>query len=335
MAYVGRFAPSPTGPLHAGSLIAAVASFCAARAAGGRWLLRMEDIDPPRAMPGAADLILRQLEGYGFEWDGPVLWQHTRLEAYAAAIAQLQAQGDVFWCRCSRSDLARTGTAVYPGTCRPHTTPRDDAAIRLRVPAGTVAFTDVVFGSQTEDVAACVGDFVIRRRDGLFAYQLAVVVDDAWQGVTDVVRGADLLDNTARQIVLQRALGLPTPRHLHLPLALNADGSKLSKQTFADEIPLPSDSGLLWQALDFLGQQPPAALQSAPCSELLAWGTAHWQQAHIPAQSRPLPTDFLAPAQLTSLPQPSEQPSEQPRLTVPHATAEQPGSRPKKESPHA
>lgn len=282
MPYVGRFAPSPTGPLHQGSLVAAVASFCDARAAGGRWLLRMEDIDPPREMPGAADLILRQLEGYGLEWDGAVLWQHDRLDAYAAAIDQLQAQGDVFWCRCSRSELARQTCAVYPGTCRAHTAPRDDAAVRLRVPAGVVAFEDRVFGPQQEDVAATVGDFVIRRRDGLFAYQLAVVVDDAWQGVTDVVRGADLLDNTARQIVLQRALGLPALRYLHLPLVRHADGSKLSKQTFAEALPLPAAPARLWQALHCLGQQPPAGLRDAPPARQLDWAVAHWQPSAIP-----------------------------------------------------
>ncbi len=281
MPYVGRFAPSPTGPLHQGSLVAAVASFCDARAAAGQWLLRMEDIDPPREMPGAADLILRQLEGYGLHWDGAVLWQHDRLDAYAAAIDQLQGQGDVFWCRCSRSDLARQACAVYPGTCRAHTAPRDDAAVRLRVPAGVVAFDDRVFGPQQEDVAASVGDFVIRRRDGLFAYQLAVVVDDAFQGVTDVVRGADLLDNTARQIVLQRALGLPAVRYLHLPVVCHADGSKLSKQTFAEPLPLPAEPARLWQALHFLGQQPPLSLRNAPSALQLAWAVAHWQPSAI------------------------------------------------------
>lgn len=287
MPYVGRFAPSPTGPLHQGSLVAAVASYCDARAAGGRWLLRMEDIDPPREMPGAADLILRQLEGYGLEWDGTVQWQHDRHAAYAAAIAQLQQQGDVFWCRCSRSELARHGHAIYPGTCRAYTAPRPDAAVRLRVPAGMVSFTDRVFGPQQEDVAATVGDFVIRRRDGLFAYQLAVVVDDAFQGVTDVVRGADLLDNTARQIVLQRALGLPALRYLHLPLVRHADGSKLAKQTFAEPLPLPAAPARLWQALHFLGQQPPPALRDERPAQQLAWAVTHWQPSAIPRDGNP------------------------------------------------
>lgn len=279
MHYTGRFAPSPTGPLHFGSLVAAVGSYCDARAAGGRWLLRMEDIDPPRAMPGASELILRQLEGYGFEWDGAVLFQHARAAAYDAALAQLARQGDVYWCDCSRAVLARQGAHTYPGTCRGFTSPRDDAAIRLRVPAGDTRFDDAVFGPRCEDVAATVGDFVLRRRDGLYSYQLAVVVDDAFQGVTRVVRGADLLDNTARQIVLQQRLGLPTPGYLHLPLAIHRDGSKLSKQTFAQALPLPAAPELLREALRHLGQaEPPPGLG---CRDLLDWGVAHWEPARV------------------------------------------------------
>ncbi|MBT3069619.1 tRNA glutamyl-Q(34) synthetase GluQRS [Rhodomicrobium sp. Az07] len=285
MTYVGRFAPSPTGPLHFGSLVAAVASYCDARAAAGRWLVRMEDIDPLREMPGAARRILDQLAAYGFEWDGGVLFQSTRLEAYRAALDALRLGGKVFWCRCSRAELARIDSAVYPGTCRAFTAPRDDAAMRLRVADGVVEFYDRVFGPQREDVAETVGDFVVQRRDGLFAYQLAVVVDDAFQGVTDVVRGADLLDNTARQIALQRLLGLPTPRYMHLPLALNADGSKLSKQTHARELPTPADSGLLWQALAFLGQAVPPDMPPATCAEILRHGVRHWSAAAVPRSS--------------------------------------------------
>ncbi|HEX4869655.1 MAG TPA: tRNA glutamyl-Q(34) synthetase GluQRS [Moraxellaceae bacterium] len=293
MPYIGRFAPSPTGALHFGSLVAAVGSYCAARAAGGRWLLRMEDIDPPRAMPGASDLILRQLEAYGFGWDGAVLYQSSRSDAYLAALEQLHAQGDVFWCRCSRAELARLGARAYPGTCRARTTPQADAAIRLRVPPGRVEFEDAVFGPQAEDVATVVGDFVLRRRDGLFSYQLAVVVDDAAQGITQVVRGADLLDNTARQIVLQRRLGLPTPGYLHLPLAVHADGSKLSKQTFATALPLPANARLLRLALVHLGQEPPDL--DLDCAAWLAWGVAHWQPGRIRPQPRTPPGDPGAP----------------------------------------
>jgi glutamyl-Q tRNA(Asp) synthetase len=297
---VGRFAPSPTGPLHFGSLIAAVASYCDARAASGRWLLRMEDIDPPREMPGAADLILRQMEAYGFEWDGEVLFQHTRRDAYNAALQQLQAQGDVFWCRCSRADLARlsghsntpNNSPAYPGTCRAFTSPRDDAAIRLRVPSGIMHFHDAVFGEQQENVQEKVGDFILRRRDGLFSYQLAVVVDDAAQGVTHVVRGADLLDNTARQIVLQKKLGLPTPHYLHLPLALHADGSKLSKQTHARALPLPASAEILREALLFLEQTVPDAHEAPSPAALLQHAVQHWQPARIPAHQQRLPSGY-------------------------------------------
>lgn len=285
--YTGRFAPSPTGPLHFGSLLAAVASFCDARAVGGRWLLRMEDTDPPREMPGAADTILRQLEHYGFAWDGPVLYQSLRHEAYADAIAQLQRQSDVFWCRCSRTELARQSPlGLYPGNCRPFTSPRPDAAVRLRVSPALLHFRDRVFGEQSESVADTVGDFVIQRRDGLYAYQLAVVVDDAFQGVTDVVRGADLLDNTARQLYLQSRLGLPAPRYAHLPLAVNAHGEKLSKQTFAAPLPESRPGRVLWLALATLGQEPPSALAELPPADVLDWACRHWLPERISA--RPL-----------------------------------------------
>jgi glutamyl-Q tRNA(Asp) synthetase len=284
MSYIGRFAPTPTGPLHFGSLIAAVASYCDARAAGGQWLLRMEDLDPPREMPGAARHIIKQLNAYGFEWDGDVLFQSTRLHAYHDAIATLQNSGHLFWCTCSRSDVARSGSLTYPGTCRHFTTPRINAAIRVRVPAGVVSFTDGVFGAQQENVQDAVGDFVILRRDGLFAYQLAVVVDDAFQGVTHVVRGADLLDNSARQILLQKMLGHASPYYTHLPLALHSDGSKLSKQTFATELPTPADGRLVWQALKFLGQQAPRELMMRSAHDALAWGIKNWRPENIPAR---------------------------------------------------
>lgn len=287
--YVGRFAPSPTGPLHFGSLVAAVASYCDARAAGGRWLLRMEDIDPPREMKGAADLILRQMEAYGFEWDGDVLFQHSRSTAYEAALQQLEKQGDIFWCRCSRAELSRLGSNAYPGICRGFTTPRDDAAIRLRVAKGVTRFHDAVFGAQSENVREKTGDFILRRRDGLFSYQLAVVVDDAAQGITHVVRGADLLDNTARQIVLQEKLGFPALNYCHLPLALHADGSKLSKQTHATALPLPASTEMLRQALRFLHQPPPDSSEGLTPAALLHHAVAHWQPGRIPAHQDRLP----------------------------------------------
>jgi glutamyl-Q tRNA(Asp) synthetase len=278
---IGRFAPSPTGPLHAGSLLAALASYCEARSVNGQWLLRMEDVDPPREMPGAADLILRQLEACGFEWDGEVRYQSRRHASYEAALSTLHQQGDLFWCRCSRADLSRLSNAAYPGTCRAFTSPRTNAAIRLRVPDTIISFTDGLFGPQHDNVRASVGDFILKRRDGLYAYQLAVVVDDADQGITQVVRGADLLDNTARQIVLQQALGLTTPDYVHLPLLVHADGSKLSKQTFAPALPLTGTAALLVQALQRLGQCPPRELAAEAPSAVLAWAVTHWQRQQV------------------------------------------------------
>lgn len=239
----GRFAPSPTGPLHLGSLVAAVGSWLSARSAGGEWLVRMEDLDGPRVVPGAADEILRALERYGLAWDGEVAVQSGRTGLYEEALARLRAAGLAYDCGCTRAEVARAagapdasdpvdgGGAVYAGTCRGGLAPgRAARAVRFRVPEGPVAFEDRVRGRIEEEVSRAVGDFVVRRADGPFAYQLAVVVDDAAQGVTEVVRGGDLLDSTARQIVLQRSLGLPTPAYAHLPLVLGPDGRKLGKR---------------------------------------------------------------------------------------------------------
>lgn len=245
MNVTGRFAPSPTGPLHLGSLVAAVASWLYARAEGGRWLVRVEDIDRPRVVDGSSEEILAALVRYGLEWDGEIVWQSQRTALYEEALATLRANGLVYDCACSRADLQRAASAplgaepVYPGTCRSGIPAgRVARAIRFRAPDETIAFDDVIAGPGEEDVARQTGDFVVRRADGLFAYQLAVVVDDAEQGVTQVVRGADLLSSTPRQIALQRALGYPTPAYAHVPLVVNADGSKLSKRDGA--LPLPS-----------------------------------------------------------------------------------------------
>lgn len=238
----GRFAPSPTGPLHLGSLVAAVGSWLYARVEGGRWLVRMEDIDTPRVVAGSAEEILGALQRYGLEWDGEVVWQSRRTALYETALSELRAKGLVYDCACSRAELARTASAplgrepVYPGTCRNGLAAGKVArAIRFRVPDEPIAFDDLVRGRVEEDIG---GDFVVRRADGLFAYQLAVVVDDAEQGVTQVVRGADLLPSTPRQIALQRALGYETPVYGHLPLVVNPDGSKLGKRDGA--LPLPT-----------------------------------------------------------------------------------------------
>lgn len=241
----GRFAPSPTGSLHLGSLAAAVASWLFARAEGGRWLVRVEDIDTPRVVPGSAEEILSALQRYALEWDGEVVWQSQRTARYEEALERLRASGLVYDCACSRADLQRAASAplgaeaVYPGTCR-NGLPDGKAAraIRFRVPDEVIAFDDLLRGRVEEHVASQTGDFVVRRADGLFAYQLAVVVDDAEQGVTQVVRGIDLLGSTARQIALQRALGYPTPAYAHIPLVTNPDGSKLGKRDGA--LPLPA-----------------------------------------------------------------------------------------------
>jgi glutamyl-Q tRNA(Asp) synthetase len=228
--YRGRFAPSPTGPLHLGSLVAALGSYLDAKAHGGEWLVRMEDIDTPRTVPGAADDILRTLERFGLEWDGPVLYQSTRIGTYEAAFEDLRKRDLIFPCGCFRKDVVNR----YPGTCRHGIRGRlDTPSWRFRVSGEIVHFEDRRLGPQSQNVQEYVGDFVLKRADGLFAYQLAVVVDDAYQGITDVVRGEDLLDSTARQILLQRALGFPQPRYLHLPLVLNETGQKLSKQNGA------------------------------------------------------------------------------------------------------
>ena len=287
--YRGRFAPSPTGPLHFGSLVAALGSYLDARARDGEWLVRMEDLDPPRAAPGAAADILRTLESLGLHWDGAVLRQSERGAAYQAALAELERMGATYPCACTRreigdSALAGTdGSLVYPGTCRNGLLAgRAARATRLRVDDAVIEFDDAVQGRMRQPLAADVGDFVLRRADGLFAYQLAVVVDDEAQGITDVVRGADLLDSTPRQILLQRLLGAPTPRYLHLPVAINAAGEKLSKQTRAPPIDRAGPGAALVAALEFLGQRPEPRLVDAPAAEILAVATARWDRALIP-----------------------------------------------------
>jgi glutamyl-Q tRNA(Asp) synthetase len=273
VSYVGRFAPSPTGPLHFGSLVAAVASWLDARAAGGLWLLRIEDVDTTRTVPGAADEILRTLEALGLTWDGEVAWQSRRTELYERALLRLRAAGQTYRCRCTRREIADSALvglegAIYPGTCRKlGIPPQAGVAERVLAADRAVSFPDRALGAVSQNVAREIGDFVVKRRDGLHAYQLAVVVDDAEQGITDVVRGADLLWSTPRQILLQRALGYPTPRYRHIPVATNADGEKLSKQTGAAAIDPSRGPELLRQALAFLGQPSPA---SGDVGEILA-----------------------------------------------------------------
>lgn len=288
--YRGRFAPSPTGPLHFGSLVAAVGSWLDARAHGGEWLLRMEDIDTPRNVPGAADDILRTLEAFGFAWDGAVCFQSERIDAYRAALEQLKGAGLAYGCACSRKEIADSATRpaidgglAYPGTCRNGLPAgRDARAWRLRVPADEIAFDDRVQGRVAQQLERDVGDFVLLRADGLFAYQLAVTVDDGWQGITDIVRGADLLASTPRQIWLQHCLGLPTPRYAHLPVVANEAGEKLSKQTLAKALDSGRAAAELVAALAFLGQPVPAELGRSTVADVWRWAFEHWSFAAIP-----------------------------------------------------
>lgn len=285
--YRGRFAPTPSGALHFGSLIAALASFLDARRARGQWLLRIEDTDPPRCPPGAADTILRQLEAFGLHWDGPIRWQNDRHEAYAAALENLKSQGLAYPCSCSRKQWR--GFTIYPGWCRHGVRePGKPLAWRLRSDKGLrpVTWQDRLFGTQRFDPVE-LGDVVLKRKDALWAYQLAVVVDDADQGITDVVRGFDLLDNTPWQRQLQHALGLAEPRYLHLPLIMNRDGQKLSKQNLAPALPVEEQAipPLLHRALAALDQAPPDALALAPAAEQLDWAIAHWDVERIRAEA--------------------------------------------------
>ncbi len=290
--YRGRFAPSPTGLLHFGSLVAAVASYLDARHAGGDWLIRMEDIDRPREVPGSADAIIAALDTLGFEWNESIVRQSERTDLYQEALDRLLQDGAAYPCSCSRSEiLAATGPAApgdelrYPGWCRNDVRgPNRQLAYRLRVPDGLLSFDDRIQGHVSIDVSAQVGDFVVRRRDGLFAYQLAVVVDDAGQGITHVVRGADLLHSAPRQMILQRRLALPTPTYAHLPVATDASGVKLSKSAGAAAIDLSQPSQELWRALRFLRQQPPVDLREADTATLWEWAKEHWRLA--PLQGR-------------------------------------------------
>lgn len=284
----GRFAPSPTGPLHFGSLVAAVGSYLSARAQGGEWLVRMEDLDPPREVKGAADDILRTLEAYGFEWHGAVMYQSRRRDAYEAALEALRHSGALYPCGCTRKEIADSSIAgteglVYPGTCRSGLAPgRSARALRVRTDHAVIDFEDRAQGRQHAQLECEIGDFVARRADGFYAYQLAVVVDDAEQGISEIVRGADLLTSTACQIYLQRLLGLPTPGYLHLPAAVNDRDEKLSKQTFAKPLARAKPVVLLRQALDFLGQGPLPDAGESSLAGFWAAAMAGWDEKRIP-----------------------------------------------------
>lgn len=281
MPYVGRFAPSPTGRLHLGSLTTAVASYLEARSQQGRWLLRIEDVDTTRTVSGAADEMVRTLASLGFEWDGPIVYQSQRTGAYGDALAKLHLQGLIYECGCTRRTLADADTAGgYPGTCRTGTSGAAPFALRLRLDDTSELIDDALRGSCSIDLRA-LGDPVIRRRDGLFAYQLAVVVDDADAGVTHIVRGADLLDSSAWQRCLQRALGLPLPVYTHVPLVTDADGGKLSKSTHAVPLDAKQAGTWLFRALELLRQQPPPELQNLPVAEIWPWAISNWRLRNL------------------------------------------------------
>jgi len=302
--YVGRFAPSPTGPLHFGSLVGALASFCEARSVHGQWLVRMEDLDPPREIPGSADAILRSLDAHGLQSDGDVLFQSTRLAAYGETLDLLADHNLTYPCICTRKAIAALG-GVYPGTCRVHSvepekTPATDFAVRLKVsnlPTSLhdmdtpIQFDDVVFGTQTQSLTSEVGDFIIKRKDGLFAYQLAVVVDDIFQGITHIFRGSDLLDSTPQQLYLFRVLSRlhqlnrSEPVYGHCPVVLNELGQKLSKQHHAKAIDDNAAADNLFRALVFLQQQPPTELRGASVGDILHWAVSHWRRDALPAIS--------------------------------------------------
>lgn len=293
--YIGRFAPSPTGPLHFGTLIAALASYLQARSQDGQWLLRIEDVDVLRNVPNMDRAIIQSLQTFGFEWDGDIIYQTQRTPHYEEALQVLIDKEQVFYCTCSRKTLAETATqetvaGLYPGTCRERkSAPGQDHALRMRVNQNTVEFNDHVMGKIQQNLASECGDFIIKRRDGLFAYQLAVVVDDAFQGITEVVRGADLLDSTPRQIYLQQLLGYPQPGYLHLPLVINEYDQKLSKSTGAPALDEAQPVKTLVRALRHLGQNPPAELETGTLNAFWDWAIANWDSRAIPT------SDQLAP----------------------------------------
>ncbi|MGD8175594.1 tRNA glutamyl-Q(34) synthetase GluQRS [Marinimicrobium sp. ARAG 43.8] len=294
--YIGRFAPSPTGPLHFGSLVSALASYLHARHAGGQWLIRMEDLDPPREAPGARQAIEQSLQDHGLIADAPTLYQSDRLDAYAQLLEQLHTQGLAYRCRCTRREVQAMG-GVYDGRCRSANVPADEPhAWRLTLydlppgtgsPATPYRWHDLFQGEQSQNLRLTVGDPIIKRRDGLFAYPLAVVADDLHQGITHVIRGADLLPVTAAQSASFALLGGAPPQYGHVPMAMNRAGQKLSKQNFAPPLKTSDAAANLWLALAFLNQRPSPALRDAPIDRLLSWGIEHWQPDRISGTERP------------------------------------------------
>ena len=282
--YIGRFAPSPTGPVHFGTLVAAVGSYLQARKQDGKWLLRMEDVDTTRKVEGADIDILHTLDAFGFEWHGEIIYQSQRNKHYQQALDQLISRSLIFPCSCSRKQLAESESGVYPGNCRNRKlSNKDEHALRIHAANIDIEFNDAVMGRQTQNIERQCGDFILRRRDSLFAYQLAVVVDDALQNITEVVRGADLLDSTARQIYLQQQLAYPTPGYCHLPLAIDATGNKISKSEGAAKVDIRNREKLICSVLKFLAQEPPADLSDAALDDIWNWAITHWDIDKIAA----------------------------------------------------
>ncbi|HEY8939962.1 MAG TPA: tRNA glutamyl-Q(34) synthetase GluQRS [Cellvibrio sp.] len=286
--YIGRFAPSPSGPLHFGSLVTALASYLDAKANNGQWLVRMEDLDPPREQPGAADDILHCLDGHGLHWDAEVMYQSQRHNAYQRCLDELISRGWVYPCGCSRQDLASMG-GIYDGRCRhkpvdlsrPHSLRLKLYDIDNHPGCDEIYFHDLIQGSQAQNLRTQAGDQILKRRDGFYAYQLAVVVDDIAQGITHIIRGSDLLEVTGRQLFFFELLGSPQPAYGHVPLALQANGQKLSKQNHARAIATKEAGRNLWRGLEFLGQNPPADLADASTNEILDWGLHYWRRDKI------------------------------------------------------
>lgn len=285
--YRGRFAPSPTGLLHFGSLVAAVGSYLEAKTRGGEWLVRIEDLDAPREMPGASRNILFTLESLGMMWDGDVVYQSQRKAFYQEALNSMIKQNLIYPCTCTRKEIADSSELgiigpIYPGTCRNALLSDKPSALRIRTHNKFIQFEDALKGLVKQQLGSDTGDFVLRRADGTFAYQLAVVVDDAEQNITHVVRGADLLDSTPRQIFLQQCLSYPVPSYMHLPVVINSEGKKLSKQTRATPIDLTKTLTQLVAAIQFLGQTPPAELATSNLSSFWQWALENWQANKIP-----------------------------------------------------
>tara|TARA_Y100000814_G_scaffold83971_1_gene56091 strand:- start:437 stop:1351 length:915 start_codon:yes stop_codon:yes gene_type:complete len=280
--YVGRFAPSPTGPLHFGSLVAAVSSYLDAKFNNGLWLVRVEDLDPPREPAGASDLILNQLLTFGLEWDREVLFQSKRIDAYQSALDELSERSLTYRCDCTRGTIKAKG-AIYDGYCRNRKkAPRHNFAIRVRTSNTPIRFRDEIRGAFEQNLEKDVGDFVILRKDNLFAYHLAVVVDDDFQQITHIIRGSDLINSTPRQIYLQKELGLRTPNYAHIPIAVNDQDVKLSKQNFSQGIEIKNASALIFKSLNFLGQDPPSIMINASVREQLQWAICNWDIHAVP-----------------------------------------------------